>query len=391
VTDHTVYLDYQATTPADPRVVDAMLPFLTGIYGNPSSPHPMGQQAAEGVEAARSQLRDLIGARYDTEIVFTSGATEADHLAIAGIAAALRDRGDHIVTTAIEHKAVLAICERLSGEGFRVTRVRVGRDGLADPADVAAAITSRTVLVSVMHANNEIGTIQPLAEISAITQERGVLLHTDAAQSLGALPFDADSLGTDLASFSAHKVYGPKGIGALYIRRGITRPVPQLPGGGQEFGMRAGTSNVPGIVGFGVSAAILGRERQPEVERIGELRHHLLARLRAALPHAHINGTMTQRLPGNINITVPGIDADQLVSEMSGVAISTGSACGAGQADPSHVLTALGLTRADARATLRISIGRPTTKDQIDYAGERLIEAISRHMSVPYEGQPATL
>ncbi len=386
MTDQPVYLDYQATTPTDPRIVDAMLPYFTSICGNPSSAHTLGRHAAAGVDAARSQLRDLIGARYDSEIIFTSGATEADHLAVAGIASALRDRFDHIVTTAIEHKAVLASCEHLSKEGFRVTRIPAGRDGLVDPSDIAAAITSRTSLVSVMHANNEIGTIQPLAEISAITHERGVLLHTDAAQSLGSLPFDAESLGADLASFSAHKVYGPKGIGALYIRRDIPRPVPQLSGGGQEFGMRAGTPNVPGIVGFGAAAAILRRERQREARRIRELRDYLLARLEGALPHSRVNGTMTQRLPGNLSITVPGIDALQIVTETTGLAISTGSACGTGDPDPSHVLTAIGLPRPDARATLRISIGRPTTRDQVEHAAELLIAAISRHTGMAGAG-----
>jgi cysteine desulfurase len=372
-----IYLDFQATTPTDPRVIDAMLPLLTRVYGNPSSPHAPGQQASHAMRTARGQLRDLIGAHADSEIVFTSGATEANNLAIAGMAAALNHQADHIVTTTIEHKAVLATCERLSSQGIRVTYVPVSRDGLVDPADIAAAITSRTFLVSVMHANNEIGTIQPLTQISHITRERGVLLHTDAAQSLGTLPFDADSLGADLASFSAHKIYGPKGIGALYIRRGITRPVPQLPGGGQEFGIRAGTPNVPGIVGFGAAAVILGRERQADARHIRALRGQLLGRLEACLPTAYINGTMTQRLPGNISITIPGIDADRLVSELSDLALSTGSACGTGNGEPSHVLTAIGLSRPDARATLRIGIGRPTTRREIDYAAGRLNQAIS--------------
>jgi cysteine desulfurase len=382
VTGRPVYLDYQATTPTDPRVVDAMLPFLTCEYGNPSSPHALGRRAAQGVETARGQLRDLIGADLDSEIVFTSGATEADHLAIAGIAEALRDRGDHIVTTAIEHKAVLAACDRLSRKGFRITRVPVGPDGLVEPTDIAAAITSRTILVTIMHANNEIGTIQPLTEIRAITRARGVLLHTDAAQSLGTLPVAVDSLGADLASFSAHKVYGPKGTGALYIRRGIPRPVPQFPGGKQEFGMRAGTPNVAGIVGFGAAAAILQRERAAESRRIEEMRARFLTRLRGALPQSYVNGTMAHRLQGNISITIPGIDADQLVGEMTHLAISTGAACGTGDASPSHVLTAIGLSRAEARATLRISMGRPTTADQIDRAAELLIEEVSQHLNM---------
>lgn len=391
MTARPIYLDYQATTPTDPRVIDAMLPFLTDIYGNPSSSHSLGRQAASGIETARGHLRDLIGARYDSEIVFTSGATEGDHLAIAGIAAALHDQGDHIVTTTIEHKAVLAVCEQLNKAGYRITQIPVGHDGLVDPADIAAAITKRTILVTVMHANNEIGTIQPLTEISAITRERGVLLHTDAAQSLGTLPFDVNSVGTDLASFSAHKIYGPKGIGALYIRHRSRRPTPQIAGGGQEFGMRAGTPNVAGIVGFGVAAEILRCERTSEVQRISEMRDYLLAHLQAALPQSYINGTMLQRLQGNISITIPGIDAHQLVGEISDLAVSTGSACGAGDTNPSHVLTAIGLPRAEARATLRISVGRPTTRDQIDHAAKQLIEAIYRHLGLDRQAQRANL
>jgi cysteine desulfurase len=372
-----IYLDYQATTPLDPRALNAMIPFLTTCFGNPSSPHTLGRQASIAIESARGQLCDLIGARHSSEIIFTSGATEADHLAIVGTATALREHGDHIVTTTIEHKAVLAACELLATDGYRVTYVPVDRDGIVDPADIAGAMTRRTVLVSVMHANNEIGSIQPLREISAITRERGVLLHADAAQGLGTLPFDVDELGVDLASFSAHKIYGPKGSGALYIRRGITRPVPQLPGGAQEFGMRAGTQNVVGIVGFGAAAAILRNERSTEIRRVEALRTELLRQLRAGLPESRVNGSPTQCLVGNISITVPGIDADELVREMRGLAISTGSACSSGDPSPSHVLTAIGLSRADARATLRISIGRPTTEENVDSAAAQLINAIS--------------
>lgn len=380
MTSDPVYLDYQATTPADPRVVDAMLPFLTQDYGNPSSSHAAGRRAASGIEAARAELRDLIGARYDSEVIFTSGATESDHLAVTGIAAALGHQGDHIVTTATEHKAVLEACDTLTRKGYQVTRVPVDRDGLVDPADVAAALTSRTILVTVMHANNEIGTIQPLTEISAATRSRGVLLHTDAAQSLGTLPFDVDALGVDLASFSAHKVYGPKGTGALYIRRGTQRPAPQLTGGGQEFGMRAGTPNVAGIAGLGAAAAILRRERTTEASRIAGLRDSLLTRLLAALPGSYVNGSLTHRIQGNVSITIPGIDARQIVSEMTGLAISTGSACSTGDANPSHVLTGIGLSRPDARATLRISVGRPTTAEQIDHAIQQLTKHIERHL-----------
>jgi cysteine desulfurase len=380
VTVTPTYLDYQATTPLDARVLDSMIPFLTTCFGNPSSPHAPGRQASSAMESARGQVRDLIGAQHDGEVVFTSGATEADHLAIIGTAAALRERGNHIVTTAIEHKAVLAACEHLAADGYRVTRVPVDRDGIVDPDDIASAITRKTVLVSVMHANNEIGSVQPLREISAIARERGVLLHADAAQSLGTLPFDVDELGLDLASFSAHKVYGPKGTGALYMRLGIPRPVPQVQGGGQEFGMRAGTENVAGIVGFGTAASILRSERSADTRRVESLRSELLRQLYARLPEFRVNGSQVRRLAGNISITVPGIDADELVREMRDLAISTGSACSSGNSSPSHVLTAIGLSRADARATLRISIGRPTTGAHIDSAAEQLIQAISRHL-----------
>jgi len=374
---HVVYLDHQATTPLDPRVLDAMMPYLTSDYGNPSSPHAYGHTAAAAVRTARRQLRDLLGASSDTEIIFTSGATEADHLAITGIATALRDAGNHVITTAIEHKAVLAACQHLASAGFQVTVLPVGLDGLVRPADVAAAITPSTVLVSVMHANNEIGTIQPLAEIGQITRDRGVLLHTDAAQSLGTVPFNVDHLGVDLASFSGHKFYGPKGTGALYLRRGIIRPAPQLTGGGQEYGLRAGTLNVPGIVGIGHAASLLAAQRQVDARRIAGLRDQLLTALRQTLPGIAVNGSLTRRLPGNLSITIPGTDAGQLIGQLSGLAISTGSACSTGQAEPSHVLTAIGLSRAAARASIRIGLGRNTTLRDILATTEQIAAAVT--------------
>jgi cysteine desulfurase len=376
-TSRVIYLDHQATTPVDPRVLDAMLPYLTSDYGNPSSPHAYGRAADDAVRVARRQLRDLIGASTDTEIVFTSGATEADHLAITGIAHALRDVGNHIVTTAIEHKAVLAACQHLTRQGFRVTIVPVGADGLVSPADIAAAITPATVLVSVMHANNEIGTIQPLAEIGQIARDRGVLLHTDAAQSLGSVTFNTGHLGVDLASFSGHKIYGPKGIGALYIRRGAIRPAPQLTGGGQEYGLRAGTLNVPGIAGLGQAAAILATQRNADACRIARLRDQLLATLREALPDLTINGSLARRLPGNLNLTIPGIDADHLIDQLPSLAISTGSACNTGQPEPSHVLAAIGLDRSAARTTIRIGLGRSTTLQDVLTAARQIAEAAS--------------
>jgi cysteine desulfurase len=374
--DQVIYLDHQATTPVDPRVLNAMMPYLTSGFGNPSSPHAYGRQAAEAIRVARRQLRDLIGASTESEVVFTSGATEADHLAITGIARALRGAGRHVITTAIEHKAVLGACQHLTAEGFQVTNVPVNNDGLVDPADIMAAITPATVLVSVMHANNEIGTIQPLAEIGRFTRDRGVLLHTDAAQSLGSLPFDVDDLGVDLASFSGHKIYGPKGIGALYVRRGTVRPVPQINAGGQEYGLRPGTLNVPGIVGIGQAAAILADQRHTDACRMASLRDQLLAMLRDAIPDLRVNGTLTRRLPGNLNITIPGIDADQLIEQLPGLAISTGSACSTGQSDPSHVLTAIGLDRPSARASIRIGPGRGTTPRDIDNAVKQIAAVI---------------
>jgi cysteine desulfurase len=371
-----IYLDHQATTPVDPRVLDAMLPYLTTGYGNPSSPHAYGRQAAEAVRVARHQVRELIGASTESEIVFTSGATEADHLAITGIARGLKGANFHVVTTAIEHRAVLASCQHLAGEGFDLTVVPVRADGLVDPADIAAAITPRTAIVSVMHANNEIGTVQPLAEIGHIARERGVLLHTDAAQSLGSLPFHVDHLGVDLASFSGHKIYGPKGVGALYVRRGRVRPVPQMTGGGQEYGLRPGTLNVPGIVGMGQAAAILADQRHIDAWRITGLRDLLLSLLRQAVPGISVNGSLIQRLPGSLNFTIPGIEADQLIDDLPGLAISTGSACSAGRPDPSHVLTAIGLDRISARSSIRIGLGRATTRQDIIAAVQQISGAV---------------
>jgi cysteine desulfurase len=379
--NQVVYLDHQATTPLDQRVLEAMLPYLTRAYGNSSSPHALGRQAAGAVHSARRQVRDLIGATTDSEIVFTSGATEADHLAITGIARALGRTGSHIITTAIEHKAVLGACQHLTQQGFQVTTIPASADGLINPADVAAAMTSATILVSVMHANNEIGTIQALAEIGQITGACGALLHTDAAQSLGSVDFNVDRLGVDLASFSGHKIYGPKGVGVLYVRRGIVRPAPLISGGGQEYGLRPGTLNVPGIVGFGEAAAILGSERHSDALRIAGLRNQLLSELTEALPGIRVNGCLDQRLPGNLSITIHGADADELIEHLPGLAISTGSACNTGQADPSHVLMAIGMDRTSARSSIRIGLGRGTTPQDITTAVTQISRAAKANMA----------
>jgi cysteine desulfurase len=353
-----------------------MLPYLTSSYGNASSVHVYGRRAAEAIRIARNQLRELIGASAESEVVFTSGATESDHLAITGIARAFQGAGPHIITTAIEHKAVLASCQYLAEEGFQVTIVPVKADGLVDPADIAAAITPGTVLVSVMHANNEIGTIQPLADIGHIAREHGILFHTDAAQSLGSLPFHVDHLGVDLASFSGHKIYGPKGVGALYIRRGTVRPVPQINGGGHEYGLRPGTLNVPGIVGIGEAAAILAEQRHVDTRRITGLRDHLLAMLGQTVSGIRVNGSLKERLPGNLNITIPGVEADQLIQLLPRLAVSSGSACSTGQPEPSHVLTAIGLDRSSARSSIRIGLGRGTTRHDIIIAVQQISGAL---------------
>jgi cysteine desulfurase len=376
-----IYLDNQATTPLDPGALEAMLPYLTTMFGNASSPHRYGQEAATAIREARRQLGSLLGARSGQEIVFTSGATESNNLAIKGTALALRSRGDHIITTAIEHKSVLATCSQLQQAGFMVTYLPVDRAGRIDPAQVEQAITPRTILVSVMHANNEIGTIQPLAEIGAITRRHGIVLHTDAVQSVGTIPVDVDRLNVDLASVSAHKIYGPKGMGALYVRppvRGGVALIPQLVGGGQEHGLRAGTANVAAIVGFGHAAHLLSQERERDAAHTRHLRDLLRMRLTAAISGLIVNGPATDQLPGNLSVTIPGTDATDLMAAVPDLALSTGSACTAGEALPSHVLTAIGMAPRLARGTLRLSVGRFNTEDDVDTAATRLIAAARR-------------
>jgi cysteine desulfurase len=386
MTGRPIYLDNQATTPLDPRALAAMLPYLTTAFGNASSPHRYGQEAANAIHTARQQLGRLLGARSEQEIVFTSGATESNNLALKGAALALRAQhgGDHIITTAVEHKSVLAACAQLRQAGFQLTTLPVDRTGRIDPAQVGQAITSRTILVSVMHANNEVGAIQPLAEIGAITRHHGIAFHSDAAQSAATLPLDVDRLNLDLASVSAHKLYGPKGVGALYVRaplRGGVALAPQLVGGGQEHGLRAGTANVAGIVGFGHAAHLLthDQQRQRDATHALRLRERLRHRL-AAIPDLIVNGPASDqlRLAGNLSITIPGIDAADLLAALPDLACSTGSACTSGQAAPSHVLTAMGIPAPLARATLRLSIGRFTSDHDIDTAAGHLTEAARR-------------
>jgi cysteine desulfurase len=371
-----IYLDYQATTPVDPRVVEAMLPYLTSEFGNPSSSHAYGRAAADAIETARGQVAALIGAHPD-EIVFTSSGTESNHLALTGTVQAARaaGRGEHLITTTIDHPATQATCDQLARAGFHITRLPVRGDGRVDPADLRRALQPDTVLVSVMHANNEIGTVQPLADIAALTRMRGIVLHSDAAQSPATVAVDVDEMGVDLLTLVGHKMYAPKGVAALYIRRGTPPLAPQLVGGGQERGLRAATENVPGIVALGAAAAIAHAEHSTDGDRIRAHRDRLLAELTAAIPGLHVNGSLTHRLPGNLSLTFPNATADQLAAATPQLAFSAGAACHTGNTAPSPVLTAIGLTPEQAARTIRLGIGRFTTDTDITTAAKLIAAA----------------
>ena len=372
-----IYMDYQATTPADPRVVEAMQPYWSALYGNPhSADHAFGWSADAAVETARRHIAALIGADAD-EIVFTSGATEANNLAVLGIARASPPVRKRIVVSAIEHKCVLAAARAAADEGFEVITVPVGTDGIIDPCAVAAGVDDRTALVSVMAVNNEIGTVQPLSAIAALCAAAGAVFHTDAAQALNALPIDVGTLGADLMSLSAHKAYGPKGMGALFVRRNLhVRPKPIIHGGGQEGGMRSGTLPTPLCVGFGEACRILAEERDGDAERIRMLRDRFLAELLKNVAGLKVNGNQASRHPGNLNLLFPAIDASLLLQNLHpNVAASTGSACTSGQPEPSHVLRAIGLSWVDANASIRFGIGRFTTQDSVDLAAAVVAKA----------------
>jgi cysteine desulfurase len=379
IDDRPVYLDYHATTPVDPHVVSAMVPWFTERFGNAASrQYRYGWEALAAVDQAREQVASLIAA--DTkEIVFTSGATESNNLALKGVAAAYREKGSHFVTLATEHKSVLDTLKRLEHDGYDVTYLPVKSDGLADLNRVRDAVTTNTIALSVMAANNEIGVIQPLSELAAIAHEKGALLHTDAVQAAGKVPFDVNRLGVDLASLTAHKLYGPKGVGALYVRRRPRRVsvTPLLDGGGHEKGMRSGTLNVPGIVGFGAAAALAGGALSKESAQLKRLRDRLLKGLQARLPDVVVNGSLQSRLPGNLNVSFPGVDGEALlVSLCDEIAVSSGAACTA--AEPSHVLTALGRKTELALATLRFGLGRWTREEDVDFAVSRVAETVAR-------------
>jgi cysteine desulfurase len=378
-----VYLDYQATTPTDPRVVAAMLPYFTEKFGNPhSTSHRFGREAAAAVEQARGEVAALIGAE-PREIVFTSGATESNNAALKGAMRFLRDERraekDHVVTVATEHKCVLETCRQLEREGFSVTILPVGQDGLLDLDRLAAAIGPRTGLVSIMAVNNEIGVIQPLARIGALCRSRGVLFHTDAAQAIGKIPVDVEAMRIDLLSISGHKIYGPKGIGALYARRRPrVRLMPLIDGGGQERGFRSGTLATPLCVGLGRACAIAQAEMVAENVALEALRRRLLAGLRSRVPGTRLNGTAEHRVAGNLNVAFAGVDADSLLECCPAVAASTGSACSSASVEPSYVLRALGLDEAAARSSLRLCVGRFTTEAEIDFAVDALAAAVTR-------------
>jgi cysteine desulfurase len=384
-----IYLDYNATTPVEPAVLEAMLPFLSGEYGNASSIHSYGQRARAAVETAREQVAALIGARTQ-EIVFTSGGTESDNHAIFGVAQTLLPArpGAHVITSAIEHEAVLNSCQALEKLGVSVTYLPVSRDGLVDPEAVRQAIRAETVLISVMHANNELGTIQPLAEIGEIATTRKIPFQTDAVQSAGKIPVDVQAMRLDLLSLSGHKFYGPKGVGAIYIKSG-TRLRQLLYGGHHQRGFRPGTENVAGIVGLGKAAELARVVLAEDASRVSALRNHLESELLARIPGARANGAAAPRTPNTSNMTFTGIDGEALVIalDLKGLACSTGAACSSGAVEPSHVLTAIGLPAAEARGSLRFSLGRHTTAAEIEKALELIPAAVAqlRQLSPTYK------
>ena len=375
-----IYMDNNSTTRVDPRVLEAMLPYFSERYGNAASRHhSFGWDAKEAVDRVRQQVAELIGGE-PREIVFTSGATESNNLALRGVSAMYRSQGNHIITAVTEHKAVLDPCKRLQREGYEVTFLTVDRFGRVSAEQVTQAITPKTILVSIMTANNEVGTLQPVTDIARLCKERGVFFHTDAVQALGKLPIDVRAMSADLASFSAHKLYGPKGIGALYVRGGRPRValLPLVHGGGHERGLRSGTLAVPLIVGFGEACRLCGECLPDEASRIGSLRDRLWQQIRDGLPDAVLNGHPTERLPGTLNARFPYIDADALMLQMPEVAVSTGSACTSASIEPSHVLKAMGLDDDAARSSLRFSLGRFTTAEEIDVASALVVAAVAR-------------
>lgn len=385
-----IYFDNQATTPVDPRVLEAMLPYFTEHFGNAASrSHAFGWVAEEAVERAREQVARLIGARNPKDIVWTSGATEATNLALKGVAESYRQKGDHFVTQKTEHKATLDTLKHLEKQGFRVTWLDVDSEGRVNPEDVRAAITDKTLLVSVMLANNEVGTIQPVADIGRICRERGVFFHCDAVQGAGKIPFNVDDACVDLASLSGHKIYGPKGVGALYVRRDKPRVqlTAQIDGGGHERRMRSGTLNVPGIVGFGRACELCAQEMDEESARVAALRDRLEKGLFENIDLLRLNGCRAHRLPGNLNVSFPYVEGESLMMALKDVAVSSGSACTSASLEPSYVLTAMGVPDEMAHTSIRFSLGRFNTAEEVDHVVRLAIEKVRklRDLSPLYE------
>ncbi len=383
-----VYLDNNATTRMREEVLDAMLPYYKDIYGNASSVHGFGRPARMAVDDARVEVARLLGAASAEEIIFTGSGTEADNFAVKGVAHALRSKGNHIITSSIEHQAVLNVCKFLEKEGYKVTYLKVDKDGIVDLDELKMSITDKTILISIMYANNEVGTIEPVEEIGKIAKEKGICFHTDAVQAMGKVLFDVKKLNVDLLSMSAHKIYGPKGVGALYMKKG-TKITQLIHGGHHEMGKRAGTENVAGIVGFGKAAQFAGKELPAEIKKLKDLRDYLYKGLTSKIEHVRLNGHPEKRLPNTLNVGFKYLEGESIVLslDMEGIAVSTGSACTSGSLEPSHVLTAMGVDPAETQGSIRFSLGKDNTKEDMDYVLEALPPIIKRlrDMSPLYE------
>lgn len=374
-----IYLDHSATTPVDPQVADLMLKYYLEFYGNPSSVHSYGREVKKALEDARSQVASLIGAN-PAEITFTSGGTEADNLAIQGVAKTRANKGKHLITTAIEHHAVLDTCKYLAKNGYELTVLPVDEEGSVSIDDVIKAIRPDTILISIMHANNEVGSIQPIAEIGKLTREKDILLHVDAVQSLGKIPIDVKQMNIDLLTMSSHKIYGPKGVGALYVRKGV-KLSPLVFGGSQERKIRSGTENTPGIIGFGLACELAGQRMEEENKELTRLRDKLLDGILSSIDSVKLNGPRGEkRLPNNVNVSIRYIEGESLLLslDMMGIAASSGSACTSGSLDPSHVLLAMGLSHEVAHGSLRLSLGRQNTDEDIDFVLQELPKIVDR-------------
>ena len=372
-----IYMDNHATTPIAPEVLEAMMPYFTTHFGNASSTHPFGTTAKDAVELARHQVAELLGCSAE-EIIFTSGATESDNLAISGIAYACREKGNHIITSTVEHHAILDTCHALETEGFETTYLPVDKYGMVSPDDVEAAVTPKTTLMSFMYANNEIGTINPISDIAGVAAKHGVYFHSDAVQGIGQLPSAMEMLGVDLASLTAHKIYGPKGIGALYIHRDIAQPHSLFYGGGQELGVRPGTLNVAGIVGLGAACELSKNYMETGKSCVSTLRNTLHQKLQARLDDIHLNGHPQQRLPGNLNLSFAGVQSDALLMGLKSVAVSTGSACDSESIKASHVLVAMGVPNELALTAVRFGLGRYNTAEEVDIVADEVIKVVNR-------------